>query len=103
MNQIRLEKWISAKNGSGDAKESITEKINVWAEVTRSGGDRSSLNGKDGLTNFFIFRFRFNPKFNPTGNWRVVYDQRVFTPHTIEKESQRRFWWIIKAEALGKR
>lgn len=99
--EIRLEKWVSVKNGSGDSKESITQKVNVSAQVTRSSGDRSSLNGKDGLTNFFIFRFRFNPKFNPSGKWRVVYDQRVFTPHSIEKESQRRFWWIIKAESRG--
>jgi len=96
---IRLEKWISVQDSNGEWDESITEKINVFAEVSRSGGDRSSLNGKEGLTNFFIFRFRYNPKIDPTSNWRVIYDGRRFTPHSIEKENQNTFYWIIKAEA----
>lgn len=100
---IQLEKWISVKDSKGDAKESVEQRVNTWADVSGSSGDRSSLNGKEGLTNFFIFKVRFDPSFDPTGNWRVVYDRRVFTVHSIEKEGQKRFYWIIKAEAKGKR
>jgi SPP1 family predicted phage head-tail adaptor len=101
--QIQLKKYISVKDVKGDAKESVSETINTWAEVSRSSGDRSSLNGKEGLTNFFIFRMRFNGEIDPTGNWRVVYDRRTFTVHSIEKEKQKRFYWIIKAESKGER
>lgn len=100
--QIQLERWTTAKDGNGNNVESVTIKVNTWAEVSRSGGDRSSVNGQEGLTNFFIFRIRFN-QFDPTGNWRVIYDRRKFTPHSIEKEKQKRFYWIFKCEAIGER
>lgn len=100
--QIRLEKWATGQDAKGNNTEVVTNIYDTWAEVSRSSGDRSSLNGKEGLTNFFIFRVRFND-FDPTGNWRVVYDRRRFTVHSIEKEKQERFYWIIKAEASGKR
>ena len=100
---IRMDRYKSTKDSKGDFKETVDLRVTAWAEVSRSGGDRSSLNGQEGLTNFFLFRVKFNPKFNPTGNWRVIYDGRRFTVHSIEKEEQRRFHWIIKGEAQGKR
>ena len=103
MQQIRLEKWVTTQDTNGNNDEQITSIISTWAEVDRSGGDRSSLNGQTGLTNFFIFRLRFNPKYDLTGNWKVVFDGREFTVHSIEKEKQQRFWLIIKAEAAGKK
>jgi head-tail adaptor len=102
MRQIKMEKWVSVKDVKGDFKESVTQVLNTWAEVSRSGGDRSSLNGKEGLTNFFVFRVRYG-RVIPTGNWRLVYDRRMFTVHSIEKEKQGNYWWIIKAEARGER
>jgi SPP1 family predicted phage head-tail adaptor len=101
MNQIRLERWESVKDVNGNWKENIVIKVNVFAEVTRSGGDRSSINGQTGLTNFFIFRMRFNPKIQPSGTWRVIYGGRSFTVHSIELEEQKRFWWVIKAKEKG--
>ena len=102
MRKIKLEKWVSSKDGRGDFKEYVTETVNTWAEVSRSSGDRSSINGQTGLTNFFVFKVRFG-RVDPTGNWRITYDRRLFTVHSIEKEGQGNFWWIIKAEAKGAR
>jgi SPP1 family predicted phage head-tail adaptor len=104
-HEIRLEKWVTTKDGNGNNTEQIVSKVNVFAEVSGSGGDRSSINnrrtvnGETVLSNFFLFRFRFNPKFTTSGNWRVIYDGRRFTIKSIEKENQKRFWMIIKAEA----
>lgn len=102
MKQIKLEQWKTVKDGNGDNVESIVKNYSCWAEVSRSAGQRSSLNGQAGLTNFFIFKIHYHG-FDPTGNWRIVYDRRKFAPASIERENQNEFFWIIKAEASGKR
>ena len=102
-HQIRLEKWLTTKDGIGNNTEQVVTEVNVFAEVRRLSGDRASLNGQTFLDNMFQFRFRFNPKIDPTGNWRIIYDGRRFTVHSIEQEEQRRFYWIVKAEANKKK
>jgi SPP1 family predicted phage head-tail adaptor len=100
---IRLEKWKTVKDGNGNNTESIEKKIDYWAIVSEASGDRSSLNGQTGLTNSVSFEIDYNPKFNPTGNWRVIFDGRRFTVHQVKKKNQDRFKLIITAEAIGKR
>lgn len=102
MKLITLEQWKTVKDGNGNNVESRIKNYSCWAEVTRSAGDRSSLNGKAGLSNFFIFKIHYHG-FDPTSNWRIIYDRRKFAPTSIEKEKQGEFFWIIKAEASGKR
>jgi SPP1 family predicted phage head-tail adaptor len=103
--QIRLEQWQTSKDAKGNNIETIIKKINTWAEVSKEGGDRSSLNGLTQLTNTYRFRTRFASidVIDLTGNWRIVYDRRYFKVHNVEKEKQNRFYYIIKAEASGKR
>lgn len=96
---IRLEKWVTTKDGSGNNIEILAEKINAFAEVTRLSGDRASLNGVTHLDNFFEFIVRFSPKFNITGNWRLIYGGKRFTVHSIEKMEEKRFYWRIRAQA----
>lgn len=102
-HMIRLEKWVTSKDGSGNNIEEVTEKINLFAEVKRLSGDRASLNGVTNLDNFFQFIVRFTPSFNITGNWRVIYGGNYFTVHSIERMQEKRFYWIIKGEAKGKK
>lgn len=94
--QIRLEKWVSTKDGSGDFKETTT-KYNLWAEVFEDGGGRSQVNGKNHLTNTARFRVYFRPDLKPTVGWKVVYDQKRYTISNIKKENGERFYWIITA------
>lgn len=98
--KIRLEKVTAAKDGSGDWKETIT-KYNLWAEVLSGSSGRSSLNGRTTLNATKQFKVRFRPDFKPEGNWRIVYDAKKYTVNSIEKENEKRFYWIITAEALG--
>lgn len=102
MKQIELVQWRTTKDGNNNNVESIVRNVSCWAEVTRSGGQRSSLNGQGGFTNYYIFKIHYQ-NFDPTGNWRIVYDRRNFSPESIEKENQRDFFWIIKAMANSKR
>ena len=95
--QIRLEKWVSAKDGYGDFKETWVP-YNLWAEVQREGGSRATTNGKTSLNTSMRFRVRFRPDFDVSGNWRVIYDGRGYTVRSIEKENENRFYWIIRAD-----
>lgn len=97
---IRLEKWVSTKGAGGDFKETVT-KYNLWAEVLSGSSGRSSLNGRTTLNATKQFKVRFRPDFKPEGNWRIVYDAKKYTVNSIEKENEKRFYWIITAEARG--
>ena len=98
--QIRLEKYVSTQDGSGNWVETVT-KYNCFAEVVREGGVRSSLNGQNKLNATIKFKIRFRPDFKPSGNWRVIYDGLRYTVHSIEKEKEERFYWIFKCDGSG--
>jgi SPP1 family predicted phage head-tail adaptor len=99
MKQIRLERWTSVQDAFGNWTESV-QKFNLFAEVTRKSGSRSSLNGQTRLNSIMEFRVRFRPDFNPTGNWRVVYDGNRYTVQEIIKEKEQRYWWIIRTDGI---
>lgn len=94
---IRLEKWVTEKDADGNNTETVTDKVNVFAEVTRLSGGRASANGITHLDNFYQFVIRFTPKYNPTGNWRIIYGGKLFTVHSVERVNERRFYWNFKA------
>lgn len=98
--QVRLEKWISTRDGDGNSVETVT-KYNCFAEVTKSSGGRSSLNGQTMLTDTIRFKVRFRPDFKPSGNWRIVYDGVRYTVQSIEKEKEERFYWIFTTLGSG--
>lgn len=102
--QIRMEQWTTSKV-NGNNVESITNTFDTWANVRRKGGDRSSLNGKTGLTNSYEFEIDYASvqPIDITGNWRIIYDRRYFKVHSIEKKKQERFYYIINAESKGAR
>lgn len=98
--QIRLEKWTSSKSNAGDFQESI-QRYNLWAEVVSSGGARATQAGQTTINQTVTFRVRFRPDFKPTGNWRVVYEGKRYTVTALEKENNKRFYWLITAIARG--
>lgn len=98
--QIRLEKWISTKDGSGDWKPTNV-KYNLWAEVTRIGGSRTNLNGSTSLEQTVQFKIHFKPELKINTNWRVIYDGTRYTPFSIEKVKENRFFMIISCNGKG--
>jgi len=104
MKQILLEEFLTTKNARGDNIETLGSSYNIWAEVKRLSGSRVDDQKKQiGLTNVFQFRLWFNDNISLTGNYRITYDNRVFTVQAIEKENENNFYWIIQAEALDER
>lgn len=103
MKLITLEQWKTVKDANGNNVESRIKNFSCWAEVTYSSGQRSSLNGQGGFTNYTIFKIHYH-NFDPTSNWRIIYDRRKYSPAApIVKENEREFFWIIKAQANAKR
>lgn len=98
LKQIRLEKWKTVKDGSGNNTESIEVKYNFWASVQRLGGSRDSFAGQTSLSNQMVFTVQFRPDWYPTGNWRVVYLGRRHKVTSIERKDEDRFKWVITAD-----
>lgn len=94
---IRLEKWVSTKGAGGDFKETVT-KYNLWADVSKTGGSRNLLNGRNAITDTYQFKIRFRPDFKPTGNWKIVYEGKRYTVTNIEKDLGKRFYWNFSCE-----
>jgi len=102
--QARLEKWATAKDSNGKNVESLVSHYDIWIEPEVRSSSRSSLNGKTGLVNVYDFRFRYtNVDIDITGNWRLLYDRRYFKVHSINKENQNRFYYLMRAEAQSPR
>jgi Phage head-tail joining protein. len=101
--QIVLERWTVAKDNKGNKVESCDLRITKFAEPVRSGGSRSSLNGKTSLENVMTFKMTFRSDLFLTGNWKVVYLGRRHTIHSIERSDEDRFIWIITANSKGVR
>jgi len=100
---IEFRQYTSAKNGAGHSVETLAKNLSAYAEVRKLTGARAYLDGQIGLDNLFEFVVRFNPAYDFTGDWRVIYDRRKFIISSVEKENQEEFYLIIKAAAAGPR
>lgn len=101
--QIRLEKWATTQDGNGNNIEAITVKYNLWANVKRTAGQRVQVAGKIELSSSIKFSVRFRPDFNPSGNWRVVYNGNRHTVQSIVQDEEKRFYWTITADSQAMR
>lgn len=100
IRQIKLQKYDTEKNGSGDNQEYLHKNVATFAEVSEAGGDRVSNDGQTGMTKTMNFKIRFNPNFDITGNWRVIYDGRSYQIHTITKDKEKRFYWKLTGTSV---
>ena len=96
---IRLQKWVTSKSLLGDNAEAITKNISMFAEITNDGGSRSFEFGDTKMVKSKRFRVRFNTNFDPTGNWRIIYNGHSYTVTSIEQDKEKRFWWTFNATA----
>jgi head-tail adaptor len=93
--KIIVERWETDKDANGNNYETLEVRYPFWAEVRRTGGSRSSLNGKTNMGEQMVFTIEFRPDWYVTGDWRVVFRGRRFTVQSIERADEDRFKWII--------
>jgi len=96
--QIRVEKWAAPKDYSGDAKESIEQAYNLWAEILNSSGSRSDTNGQMKLNKTKTFKIRFRPDWKLSGEWKLKYLQKRYSITSIERINEKRFNWLVNGE-----
>ena len=98
--QIKIEWWKTSKDGAGNNVEDIWKALHLWADVKRLGGGRITANGQTALSDSVEFKIFRRVDTWPTGNYRIVYDGKRFTPQSIVKDKERKFYWVILANAV---
>lgn len=96
--RIQLLKLVHSKNTNGTNVNTPTRHT-YWAEVVRGSGGRNYQNSQTQLGSSYTFRIRYNSSIEPSSKYSLVYDKKQFTVTSVEKENEKDFYWIIKAEA----
>ena len=96
--QIRLEKWVVAKDSHGNAVEQIGNAYNTWAQIVPQNGQRVNLSGQIQLSKSKQFKIRFRPDWVLDGNWKIIYLQTRYTITNIQRLNEKRYNWIINGE-----
>lgn len=99
--QIMLVKEVSTKGVFGNWDETTETRYPVWAEVETKSNNRIYKDGQTALVDIVEFIVGFNPAFSPDVDWKIVYDGRKHTIHSVQKYKEKRFKWIIKAMSIG--
>lgn len=102
MKPVILEQWAQVKDGGGNLVDSITHRYKIWADVEKVNGSRvydSQTKMEDG----YRFRVWNRVAFDVDVLWKLVYDGKRLTVQSIEKENEKEFWWIIKADSNGRK
>ena len=96
--RIQLLKLVHSKSASG-ANENSQTGYTYWAEVVRGSGGRNYQNGQTQLSSSYTFRIRYNSEIDPNSKYYIVYDNKQLTVTSVERENEKDFYWIIKAQA----
>lgn len=95
--KVKLERWTEVKDNTGRWVESIASSDNIFAEVTFLSGSRSSLNGQTNVNGSVRFKIRYN-ELDIKAKWKIVYSGKRYTITSLEKESGKRFYWILNGQ-----
>lgn len=71
-----------------------------WASVRQASGFREYLTGQAQLGTIKEFRIRHTHGFPYDVDTRLVYDGKQYTINSMERDREKRFWWVIRATAL---
>lgn len=96
---IKLYQYTSSQDASGDNKETLALKYRTYADVEDTGGGRSSERERTTLSNVKRFRIRFRTDWVINGDWKIKYFGQLYTIGKIERINEKRFNWLITAEA----
>lgn len=93
--QIKIEKWVTAKDSNGDNTETVEQTYTAWAVPRSSGGSRGFINNQGQLNQSVVFELGYRPDWKINGEWRIIYRGERYVINSIEQED--RFKWIIVA------
>lgn len=83
----------------GEWEPGITVLLNTWAEVKLKSASKVNQYNQLQFDKFFEFRFRWVDNIEVNVNTKVVYHGNRYAVLSIEREKEKNFYWILKAEA----
>lgn len=98
--QIKLIDVAPTKDANGYLKPGSSVLFSGWADVIDPGSSRLYQNGQASIDYTKVFRIRHNGGLHVGADTRIVYDGKKFTVESIEKEKEKKFYFIIKAKAV---
>lgn len=105
MKQITLEKWIAGQSDAANRGSNVNDRqaiYNIYADVRRRGGYRTTERNQTQLSSTYEFRVWWRPELEElTALWKIKYDGKAFTVHTIERIDEKKFNYLITAESVG--
>jgi head-tail adaptor len=84
---------------TGHAKAGETLIWEGWAEVTNPNSNRRFFSGQDSLEHTKFFKIRNNLEISHDVDTRLIYAGKRYTVNSIEREDEKKFYWIIRATA----
>ena len=96
--QVQLIEYGQTTQATGNTTEGVVNTYDLWAEVNRDSGKTSFNRGLTQLEESMTFRVRFKFTYNPDSTYKIVYRGNKHSVKSIEPESEKQFYWIIKAE-----
>lgn len=83
----------------GESIPSAVVLLNAWADVRLVNSNRSVNNNLTSLNKLFEFRFRFRGTITLNVNVKVEYRGVRHTIQSLEREKEKNFYWLLRAEA----
>lgn len=100
MKQIKLVQLLSVKGADGNWTTAVEgEKFGAWADISNPSGSRDYDKGQTQISSTKRFKVRFRFDKYPNCDWKVVFDGKDWTISTREKVDEKRFYWLITAQA----
>jgi len=87
------------KSANGEMKPNEEILFDGWAEVTSPSGGRNYFVGQDSLDHTKFFKIRNHQAITADVNTRLIYSGKRYTVNSIEKDSEKNFYWNVRATA----
>lgn len=96
---VKLVKYTITKDVKGNNVEAIEARYRMWADVSDSGGGRSTERGQVNLNTTKVFLIHFRPDWKLNADWKIQYYGKEYSISSIERVNEKRFNWRVTANA----
>lgn len=98
---VKLQRVALGQSPTGRNTQGVTDTYSTWAEVSNPSGGRDYLNGQTHLENTKRFQIRFRFDLQPNCDWRIVYENKVWTVTSLRRVDEKNFYWQLTATSKG--
>ena len=86
-------------DSNGDNKETQVVRAKLYADVTDLGGSRTMEHQQLKLSGLKQFKVWWRPDWKINQNWQLKYFGQMYSISKIERIGEKRFNWLITANA----